>query len=124
MKAATIADIVKDRWSDLPDGASWCEVDEMHSYFCIRPEAIHHTDVNGMLFHLNERTYEVCMVDRVEPAENENWLLVYAHPLEDNVQDMTEEEWHELYGDSVGQGGDRGSGHDLRVPSQVAARKR
>jgi hypothetical protein len=124
MKAATIADIAKDRWVDLPDRASWCEVDEAHAYFCIRPEAIHHTNVNGMLFRLNERTYEVCMVDRVEPSENENWLLIYAHPLQDNVEDMTEEEWHELYGDTLDPGGDRGDGHDLRIPGKVAARER
>ena len=124
MKASVIADIVKDRWVDLPDGASWCEIDELHCYCSVRPEAIHHTDVNGMLFRINDRTYEVCRFDRVCPAENENWLLVYAHPLETKVEDMTEEEWHELYGDRLDQGGDRGDGHDLRIPGQVAARKR
>ncbi len=124
MKASTIADIVKDRWVDLPDGASWCEIDELHSYFCIRPETIHHEDITGMLFHLNDRTYEVCMVDRLEAAENESWLLVYAHPLQDNVEDMTEEEWYELYGDRLDPGDDRGDGHDLRIPGQVETRER
>jgi hypothetical protein len=123
MNSETIAEILKDRWLDMSDGASWCEVDETHAYCCIRPEAILHTDVIGMLFRINDRTYEVCLFDRVCPAEGEDWLLVYAHPREDKVEDMTEEEWHELYGDSLDQGGDRGASHDLRVPSQVAARK-
>jgi len=98
MKAATIAEILKDRWTDLLDGADWCEVDEMHVYCCVRPEAILHTPLRGMLFRLNDQTYEVCMVDSVSPFENENWLLVYAHPREDTVEEMTEEEWNELYG--------------------------
>lgn len=119
MKASIIADIVKDRWVDLSDGASWCEVDEKHCYCTVRPEAIHHTDVNGMLFRINDRTYEVCRFDRVCPAENENWLLIYAHPLEAKVEDMTEEEWHELYGDTLDQRVDRCASHDLRVLGQM-----
>lgn len=124
MKAETIAEILKDRWLDFPDQASWCEVDEAHAYCCIRPEAILHTRVIGMLFPLNNRTYEVCMFDRVCPAEGEDWLLVYAHPRDDKIEGMTEEEWHELYGDSLGPGGDRGASHDLRIPGQVATRER
>jgi hypothetical protein len=124
MKASTIADILKDRWLDFDDRASWCEVDETHAYCCIRPEAILHTDVMGMLFLIENRTYEVCMFDRVCPSEGEDWLLVYAHPREDKVDDMAEEEWHELYGDRLDPGDDRGASHDLRVPGKVAARER
>lgn len=131
MKAETVAEILKDRWVDLRgDESSWCEVDKAHAYCCIRPEAIHHTDVFGMLFRINDLTHEVCMVHNVDAAENENWLLIYAHPLDDDVKDMTEEEWHELYGDPdsasgnrLGQGVDRGTCHDLRIPGQVATRE-
>jgi hypothetical protein len=124
MKAETIAEILKDRWVNHPERVTWCEIDEAHVYCCIRPEAIHHTAISGMLFHINNRTYEVCMVDRVEPDEYENWLLIYAHPLQEDVEDMTEEEWHELYGDRLDKGVDRGDGHDLRIPSQVESRER
>lgn len=124
MKAATIAEILKGRWLDYTDQASWCEIDEIHAYCCIRPEAILHTNVRGMLFHLNGRTYEVCMEDYVSVNVGENWELIYAHPRKDDVENMTEEEWNELYGDGLDQGVDRGACHDLRIPGQVAARER
>lgn len=102
MLEATIAEILQPLWLNMSDAACWCEVDEQHVYCCVRPEAIlHHPIGKGALFHLNGRTYEVCLVDRVCPAENENWLLIYAHLREDDVAAMPEEEWHELYGDPV-----------------------
>ncbi len=107
MQALTIAEILKDLWLDLPDRASWCEIDEKHTYCCVRPEAILRTDVMGMLFRINDLTYEVCMVDHACPVEGENWLLVYAHPREDNVEGMTEDEWNELYGDRLDPGVDQ-----------------
>ena len=101
MKAETIAEILKERnWVDLTDGACWCEIDEPHIYCCVRPEAILHTDVNGMLFRINGRTHEVCMVDNVNAVENENWLLIYVHPLEPDIDPMAEEDWDDLYRDT------------------------
>ncbi len=130
MKEETIAEILKDRWIDYHDQTSWCEVDEEHAYCCIRPEAILHTPVTGMLFPLNGRIYEICMFDLVCPTEGENWLLIYAHPKNEDVEDMTEEEWHDLYGDPESASGnrldpgvDRGTCHDLRIPGQVATRE-
>ncbi len=124
MKATTIAEILKGRWLDYSDPQSWCEIDEAHVYCCIRPEAILRTPVKGMLFRLNDRTYEICGYDYVNCIEHEDWELIYAHPLKDDVNDVTEEEWHELYGDGLDPGVDRGTGHDLRIPSQVATRER
>ncbi len=118
MLEAIVAEVLQPRWLDLSDNASWCEVDEKHTYCCVRPEAIlHHPIGSGALFHLNNRTYEVCMVDHVCPAEGENWMLIYAHPREDDVAAMTKEEWHELYGDTdlaSGSGLDKGSDRDDR----------
>ena len=128
MNSATVAEILKNLWLNFPDRASWCEIDEAHIYCCVRPEAILHTTVKGMLFRVNERTYEACMVDYVSVNVGEDWLLVYAHPRKDDVEDMTEEEWHELYGDASGDrldpGVDRGTCCNLRIPVQVAARER
>ncbi len=100
MNSTTVAEILKDRWLDYPDRCEWCEVDEKHVYCCIRPEAIMHTAVKGMLFRVNERTYEACMADFLSVNVGEDWELIYAHPLENDVEDMTEEEWHELYGNA------------------------
>jgi hypothetical protein len=126
MNAETIADIVKGRWVDLRDGASWCEIDEPHIYCCVRAEAILHTNATGMLFRVNGHTYEVCMVDRVACVEDEDWFLIYTHPTDPDIDAMTEEEWHDLYGDTKlatgsgsDSGDDRSSCHDLRIPGQV-----
>ncbi len=102
MKAEAISEILNGRnWVNLHgDESSWCEIDEPHIYCCVRPEAILRTDVMGMLLQINGRTHEVCMVDSVCPAEGEDWLLVYVHPLEPAVEPMPEEEWNDLYGDT------------------------
>ncbi len=129
MNSETIADIVKGSWIDLRDRASWCEIDEPHIYCCVRPEAILHTDVTGMLFRINGHTYEVCMVDSVSAVEGENWLLIYTHPLDPDVDTMTEEEWHDLYGDTeldtrsgLDSGDDRSACCNLRISGQVETR--
>lgn len=101
MNSETIAEILNDHnWTDLTDRASWCEIDEPHIYCCVRPEAILHTDVTGMLLRIKGSTHEVCMVDSVCPAEGENWLLVYVHPLDPDVDAMSEEDWDDLYRDT------------------------
>ncbi len=131
MLKQTVAEVLRSRWLDLNDEACWCEVNEPHIYCCVRPEAIlRHPIDKGALFHCNDLTYEVCMVEHVNPTEGEDWMLIYAHPREDDVPSMTKEEWDELYGGpdlASGSGldtrGDRGNCHHLRVHRQVATRE-
>lgn len=101
MKAETISEILNGRnWVHLGGGESnWCDVDEPHIYCCVRPEAILHSEVSGMLLRIEGVTHEVCRVENVCPAEGENWLLIYTHPLNLDVDAMSEEEWDDLYRD-------------------------
>lgn len=102
MDSETIADILNGRnWVDLHgDESSWCEVDELHTYCCVRPESILHTDLHGMMLSIKGHTHEVCMVHPLCVGDGENWLLVYTHPVEPDIDPMTEEDWDDLYRDT------------------------
>lgn len=75
-----------------------CEIPSRHIYRCVRYSEFNLAQYAvGATTEVDEATYIVCDVDRANPAEGEDWLLVYAHYVPD---EMSEKDWNGLYGDT------------------------
>jgi len=53
----------------------------------------------GDIVQYSFATYEICKVWFAYNVGDGRSILLYAHPAEAEIHPMTEEEWHELYGD-------------------------
>lgn len=88
---------------ELREWCPWCEVDEVHTYFVARVENYlndfgEYTVNEGDMLIVDGVTREICKIEVVDNTDPEQvWLMVYTHPREE-VQPMTEAEWHGLYG--------------------------
>lgn len=84
-----------DTWVTQYEGRL-CGVAAKHIYACIKRDGFDEGRMFvGAELVIDEATYKICGIDSAECGDG-TWMLVYAHYI---PQNMSESEWHGLYGD-------------------------